>query len=80
MVKPLYTPFKTIGYISDSIPFQVNKLGDEIFITNSIGNSFQVGCNNCSKLRGLNSLIHGIISNFLCEGVQTRSPIRLPSF
>jgi len=39
---PLYFPYKAIGYVTDGRPFVVNMLGDETFLTVSIGNSFQV--------------------------------------
>jgi U3 small nucleolar RNA-associated protein 21 len=38
----LYSPFRAIGYVCDSNPFAVNRLGEEIFITVSIGKCFQI--------------------------------------
>lgn len=38
----LYTPYRAIGYISDGNPFCMNYLGEELFITVSLQNSFQV--------------------------------------
>jgi hypothetical protein len=38
----LYFPYRAIGYVTDGNPFSVNRLGEEIFITTSIGCSFQV--------------------------------------
>jgi U3 small nucleolar RNA-associated protein 21 len=38
----LYAPFKSIGLVTDENPFVVNRLGEEIFITVSIGSHFQV--------------------------------------
>lgn len=38
----LYCPFRAIGYVTDGTPFCLNKLGEELFITVSIGNCFQV--------------------------------------
>lgn len=38
----LYIPYKAIGYVTDANPFVVTRLGDETFITTSIGKSFQV--------------------------------------
>lgn len=38
----LYAPFKAIGYVTDENPFKINRLGDEIFLTVSVGHHFQV--------------------------------------
>ena len=38
----LYSPYRAIGYVCDANPFSVNRLGEEIFITVSIGSCFQV--------------------------------------
>jgi U3 small nucleolar RNA-associated protein 21 len=38
----LYSPFRAIGYVCDTVPFSVNRLGEEIFVTVSIGKCFQV--------------------------------------
>lgn len=38
----LYSPYRSIGYISDGNPFCLNYLGEELFIVVSIRNSFQV--------------------------------------
>ena len=38
----LYTPYKAIGYVTDGNAFSVNRLGNETFLTTSIGKSFQV--------------------------------------
>ena len=38
----LYTPFRSIGYVCDSNPFALNRLGEELFLTVSVGNCFQV--------------------------------------
>jgi U3 small nucleolar RNA-associated protein 21 len=40
--KPLYIPYKALGYVIDGNPFVVNHLGSEIFLTVSIANAFQV--------------------------------------
>ena len=41
-MKSLYVPYKVVGYVIDSNPFSVNRLGDETFITTSIGKALQV--------------------------------------
>lgn len=38
----LYSPYRAIGYVCDSNPFVINRLGEEIFITVSIGKCFQI--------------------------------------
>lgn len=38
----LYSNYKAVGYVTDGNPFVVNTLGEETFITTSIGKSFQV--------------------------------------
>ncbi len=38
----LYSPYRAIGYVCDANPFSVNRLGEEIFVTVSIGSCFQV--------------------------------------
>lgn len=38
----LYSPYRAIGYVCDCNPFSVNRLGEEIFVTVSIGKCFQV--------------------------------------
>lgn len=38
----LYIPYKAIGYVTDGLPFVINQLGDQTFITLSIGRAFQV--------------------------------------
>lgn len=38
----LYIPYKSIGYVCDSNPFCINRLGEEVFLTVSIGRCFQV--------------------------------------
>lgn len=40
--KPLYAPYKAVGYVTDGNPFFIHRLGEEIFIYTSIGKSFQV--------------------------------------
>jgi U3 small nucleolar RNA-associated protein 21 len=38
----MYCPYKAIGYVTDGNPFSINRLGNETFLTTSIGKSFQV--------------------------------------
>ena len=38
----LYSPYKAVGVVTDGNPFVVNHLGEETFLTTSIGSCFQV--------------------------------------
>lgn len=42
MEKPLYAPYKAVGYVTDGVPFVVNQLGDELFLLVSIGRAIQI--------------------------------------
>ncbi|KAM7486461.1 hypothetical protein LguiA_002470 [Lonicera macranthoides] len=44
----IMTNFKSIGYITSSVPFSVQRLGTETFVTVSVGKSWQIY--NCAKL------------------------------
>ncbi|CAL1380098.1 unnamed protein product [Linum trigynum] len=44
----IFEPYRAIGYITSEVPFSVQRLGTETFVTVSIGKAFQVF--NCSKL------------------------------
>ena len=45
----IFQPFRAVGVVSGDVPFSLNKLGDEKFVTVPVGNSFHVY--NCSDLR-----------------------------
>lgn len=38
----LYYPFRTLGVVTDGVPFVLRRRGEECFVTTSIGRSFQV--------------------------------------
>lgn len=38
----LYVPYKAVGYVTGNNPFVINRLGNETFLTTTIGKSFQV--------------------------------------
>ncbi len=40
--KPLFRPFRALGYITDSVPFAVQRRGKETYVTVSVGRSWQV--------------------------------------
>ncbi|KAL9339861.1 hypothetical protein Peur_068876 [Populus x canadensis] len=44
----IFEPFRAIGYITSGVPFSVQRLGTETFLTVSVGKAFQVY--NCAKL------------------------------
>ncbi|CAN6464470.1 unnamed protein product [Victoria cruziana] len=44
----IFEPFRAIGYITAGVPFSVQRLGSETFVTVSIGKAWQTY--NCSKL------------------------------
>ena len=41
-MQPLFQPFRALGYISDDIPFAVQRRGKETFVTVSVGKAWQV--------------------------------------
>eukprot|EP00983_Pelagomonas_calceolata_P057786 1145219-Pelagomonas_calceolata.AAC.3 len=47
MPPPLFKPFRALGYITDSVPFAVQRRGKETFVTVSVGRTFQVGVYGC---------------------------------
>ncbi|XP_043710403.1 WD repeat-containing protein 36-like [Telopea speciosissima] len=44
----IFEPFRAIGYITTSVPFSVQRLGTETFVTVSVGKAWQVY--DCAKL------------------------------
>lgn len=44
----IFEPYRAIGYITSGVPFSVQRLGTETFVTVSVGKAFQVY--NCAKL------------------------------
>lgn len=48
MSNPLFQPFRALGYITDSVPFAVQRRGKETWVTVSVGKSWQIY--NCAKL------------------------------
>uniref|UniRef100_A0A2P2KH70 Uncharacterized protein MANES_18G125600 n=1 Tax=Rhizophora mucronata TaxID=61149 RepID=A0A2P2KH70_RHIMU len=44
----IFEPYRAIGYITSGVPFSVQRLGTETFVTVSVGKSFQIY--NCAKL------------------------------
>lgn len=44
----IFEPFRAIGYITSTVPFSVQRLGTETFVTVSVGKAWQIY--NCAKL------------------------------
>jgi U3 small nucleolar RNA-associated protein 21 len=40
--EPLFLPFRALGYITDRLPFAVQRLGRETYVTVSVGKAWQV--------------------------------------
>jgi hypothetical protein len=43
---PLFQPFRALGYITEEVPFAVQRRGKETYVTVSVGRTWQV--NGCS--------------------------------
>ena len=57
----IFEPYRAIGYITSGVPFSVQRLGTETFVTVSVGKAFQVY--NVLSL----SLSLSLYSSILCE-------------
>lgn len=69
MEKPLFVPYKAVAQVTDGTPFAVNRLGNELFLTVSIGSSFQV-------FGTLNDFIYELFCFNVCSikiGISSRS-------
>jgi hypothetical protein len=42
MTTALFSPYKAVGHVTDGNPFCINRLGEETFLSTSIGKAFQV--------------------------------------
>ena len=40
-MQPLFRPFRALGYISDNVPFAVQRRGKEAFVTVGVGRAWQ---------------------------------------
>lgn len=38
----IFEPFRAIGYITNNVPFSVQRLGTETFVTVSVGKAWQI--------------------------------------
>lgn len=46
---PIFQPYHALGYITDSTPFSVQKRGQDVYVTVSIGKAWQIY--KCAKLQ-----------------------------
>lgn len=42
MSEPLFKPFRALGYITEDVPFAVQRRGKETYVTVSVGRTWQV--------------------------------------
>lgn len=42
MAGALFQPFRALGYITDDVPFAVQRRGNQTFVTVSVGKAWQV--------------------------------------
>ena len=43
----LFKPFRALGYITDDVPFVVERRGKETYVTVSVGRAWQVRPSKC---------------------------------
>lgn len=43
MSGPLFKPFRALGYITEDVPFAVQRRGKETYVVVSVGRTWQVG-------------------------------------
>ena len=48
-MQALFQPFRALGYISDDVPFAVQRRGKETFVTVSVGKAWQVCLPTCAN-------------------------------
>lgn len=46
---PLFKPFRALGYITENVPFAVQRKGKETFVTVSVGKAWQIY--DCANLQ-----------------------------
>ena len=64
MSAPLFQPFRALGYITDSVPYSVQRLGRESFVTVSVGKSWQVGFVCSARHRFIIYSVGGVLTRF----------------
>ena len=75
MSAPLFQPFRALGYITDSVPYSVQRLGRESFVTVSVGKSWQVRCSSLYTSEALYSVPvwSQLVLKFVKKGVLSAS-------
>lgn len=60
MAGPLFQPFRALGYITEDVPFAVQRRGKETYVTVSVGRTWQVRCAGATALlcRAVPSSLH----------------------
>lgn len=59
-MQPLFQPFRALGYISDDVPFAVQRRGKETFVTVSVGKAWQVSSFQYSLSRVCSESLSGV--------------------
>jgi hypothetical protein len=62
---PLFQPFRALGYITDNVPFAVQRRGKETYVTVSVGKAWQVGEGFGRRLRPVRCAARLIV--IMCE-------------
>lgn len=69
--KSLYSPYKAVGCVTDGVPFGINRLGEELFLYASIGNTFQVYKFNRLTVCLVSRPVPGVIRSIQAFGRET---------
>lgn len=64
----LFVPFRALGYITDDVPFAVQRRGKETFVTVSVGKSWQV----CVVYKIENLAVYRMCTPFPLNEVHTK--------
>lgn len=57
---PLFQPFRALGYITDDLPFAVQRRGREAYVTVSVGKCWQARAQLCARIDLIAVLIERI--------------------
>ncbi|PNH10160.1 WD repeat domain-containing protein [Tetrabaena socialis] len=66
-VAPLFKPFRALGYITDNVPFAVNRRGKETFVTVSVGKAWQIYNYTKLTLSLVGPQLHGDVRALACK-------------
>lgn len=74
MPPALFVPFRALGYITDDVPFAVQRRGRETFVTVSVGKSWQVSDWSLGLVRAMAppglEIRQVVQQSFCCPGLQ----------